>query len=664
MCKKGCLCMLLKSNSLKSRLILLFIIFSCVPLLIVTTINNVTQLKTLKETSVNSNLQLSQQIGAGIKRNIDDNQGINATLANMPVIKAMQTEQMNSVLKNFQDNNPQFELITVLDKNGNQIARSSGKLGNRADRDYFKAAIGGQSYASNAYISATTNQLCVTVSNPIRNDNGEIVGVVASDITLKSIWDIADNITIGKTGYMDVVDSTGVVIAHPDKDRVMKKENFSALPYVASVISGKSGTVEADSSQQSDCLIAYAPVENYNWGIITYLPLYDIYSYFFSIAIINILLVLACLIISILAAIRIAAGISNPIAEVLTALQHMTAGDLRQKLTPHGLEEIHKLGEHFNQMVDSLKNLILKSSETGESVSAASEELSASIDSVVAISTDTQKSMSDSVAKTKEKLSVSLDSINTITSMVNSIDSTVHAASIASQAAVSSQKIADDGSQKSDIAIKQIMAIQAEVNTTAETVAKLGDKSQRVGNIVDTISGIAEQTNLLSLNAAIEAARAGEHGRGFSVVAEEISKLASQTEAATKEIAAIINEVRNETEQAVANMQKSRQGVADGVVSVQQTVESFKAIYAAIENLNSKIDEIQHLANEQRAGSQQVQQAVNDISDYLNENAAGMDKLNKNSHTQLDSLQEIRTAAASLAEMATALQTELNRFTI
>ena len=109
---------------------------------------------------------------------------------------------------------------------------------------------------------------------------------------------------------------------------------------------------------------------------------------------------------------------------------------------------------------------------------------------------------------------------------------------------------------------------------------------------------------------------------------------------------------------------QSRQGVADGVVSVQQTVEAFKAIYAAIENLSLKISEIQQLANEQRAGSQQVQQAVNDISDYLNENADGMDKLNKDSHTQLESLQEIRIAAASLAEMATALQTELNKFTM
>ena len=652
------------NNSLKSRLILLFILFSCIPMLITSTVNNVTQLNTLKETSVQSNLLLSQQIGAGIKRNIDDNQGINATFAGMPAIKAMQVSSMASILKNFQDNNPQFELIAVLDKDGNQIARSSGKLGSRADRDYFKAAIAGQQFTSKAYISATTNQLCVTVSCPIRNDNGEIVGVVASDITLKSIWDIADNITIGKTGYMDIVDSSGVVIAHPDKDRVMKKEDFSNLPYVADVISGKTGTVEAESSQQQDSLISYTPIENYNWGIITYLPIYDIYSYFFSVAVMNIILMIIFLVVSIAAAIRIAADISSPIAEVLTALQHMTEGDLRQKLTPHGLQEIHSLGEHFNKMLESLKKLILKSSETGESVSAASEELSASIDSVVAISTDTQKTMSESAAKTKEKLSVSLDSMNTITDMVNSINATVNAANVASQAAVSSQHIADDGSKKSDIAIKQIMSIQSDVNTTAETVAKLGEKSQQVGQILDTISGIAEQTNLLSLNAAIEAARAGEHGRGFSVVAEEISKLASQTEDATKEIATIIVEVRHETEQAVANMQQSRQGVEEGVVSVRQTVESFKSIYAAIENLNAKITEIQHFADEQRAGSAQVQQAVNDISDYLKENAVGMDKLNKDSNTQLDSLQEIRTAAASLAEMATALQTELNRFTI
>lgn len=656
--------MLIKNNSLKSRLILLFILFSCVPLLISSTINNVTLLNTLKDTSVQADLQLNQQIGAAIKRSIDADQGINAAIASMPSVRSMQAAQIVPAIKDFQAKNPQFELIAILDTTGQQIARTSGKPGNRSERDYFKAAMNGQNFATNAYVSSTTKQLCLTVSAPIIGSDGRIIGVVASDITLKSLWDIADSITVGSNGYMDIVDSQGIVIAHPDKARIEQKENFADLPYVKAALNGQSGTTQAVSSKQAESLVSYAPVDGYGWGIITYQPIADIYRAFFSIALFNFLLLVIFLIISIAAALRISNSITTPMREVLEALQRMTAGDLRQKITPHGLQEIHSLGEHFNKMIDSLKNLILKSSETGESVSAASEELSASIDSVVTISTDTKKSMEDSVAKTKEKLSVSLTSINTITNMVKSIDSTVNAANIVSQAAVSSQKIADDGSQKSDIAIKQIMAIQSEVNTTAETVAKLGDKSQQVGKIVDTISGIAEQTNLLSLNAAIEAARAGEHGRGFAVVAEEISKLASQTEDATKEIAAIINEVRNETAQAVTNMQQSRQGVADGVVSVQQTVEAFKAIYAAIENLSLKISEIQQLANEQRAGSQQVQQAVNDISDYLNENADGMNKLNKDSHTQLESLQEIRIAAASLAEMATALQTELNKFTI
>ena len=280
------------------------------------------------------------------------------------------------------------------------------------------------------------------------------------------------------------------------------------------------------------------------------------------------------------------------------------------------------------------------------------------------IADETKQQMAASVKTTQEKLAVSHESINTITDMVNAIDATVNAANEAAKAAVSSQKIADDGSQKSDSAIQQMMTIQNDVNTTAQTVAELGEKSQQIGQIVDTISEIAEQTNLLSLNAAIEAARAGEHGRGFSVVAEEVSKLATQTDEAAKEIARIISQVQTETSMAIKNMDKSREGVETGVVSVRHTVDAFKEIFAAIENLTSKIQEIQTLSDRQRDGSQQVQQAVNDISDYLTENAKGMDHISERSQSQLASMKEIETASHSLAELATKLQGELNRFSI
>lgn len=533
----------------------------------------------------------------------------------------------------------------MLDKDGNQIVRSSGKLANRAEKEYFKAAIKGYSFATNAYVSSTTKHLCLTIADPIRGANGEIVGVVASDISLKSLWDTTDSIVMGETGYMDIIDKNGVLVAHPDKSSIENKDSLMELPYAAAVTKGETGTMQGDSSMGVDSLIAYAPVDEYGWGIITYQPLADIYRHFWSIALIDLVLAAVAFIISVLAAIRLSAGITSPLNEVLGALQRISNGDLRQKIeTDNGLGEIRALGESFNKTVDSLKKLIFKSAETGESVSAASEELSATVESVVDIATETKKHMEEAAKNTQAKLAVSHDSIATITDMVDAIDSTVNAADEAATAAVDSQKIADDGSRKSDSAVQQMLTIQSDVNATA--------------------SAIAEQTNLLSLNAAIEAARAGEHGRGFAVVAEEVSKLANQTDEAAKEIAKIITQVQNETTMAIRNMDRSCQGVETGVLSVRQTVDSFKEIFASIENLTSKINEIKMLSDKQRDGSQQVQQAVHDISAYLEENTKGMKYISDRSQSQLASMQEIQTAANALAELSTKLQGELNRFSI
>lgn len=633
------------NQSLKSRLMMLFVLFSCVPLLILSIINCVTLLGSLKETTVQADLQFNQQMAAAFKHNIDAYRGTNMAIAAMPSVRAMQPEQMLQAIKDIQAKNNQFELIAVLDKDGNQIVRSSGKLANRAEKEYFKAAIKGYSFATNAYVSSTTKHLCLTIADPIRGANGEIVGVVASDISLKSLWDTTDSIVMGETGYMDIIDKNGVLVAHPDKSSIENKDSLMELPYAAAVTKGETGTMQGDSSMGVDSLIAYAPVDEYGWGIITYQPLADIYRHFWSIALIDLVLAAVAFIISVLAAIRLSAGITSPLNEVLGALQRISNGDLRQKIeTDNGLGEIRALGESFNKTVDSLKKLIFKSAETGESVSAASEELSATVESVVDIATETKKHMEEAAKNTQAKLAVSHDSIATITDMVDAIDSTVNAADEAATAAVDSQKIADDGSRKSDSAVQQMLTIQSDVNATA--------------------SAIAEQTNLLSLNAAIEAARAGEHGRGFAVVAEEVSKLANQTDEAAKEIAKIITQVQNETTMAIRNMDRSCQGVETGVLSVRQTVDSFKEIFASIENLTSKINEIKMLSDKQRDGSQQVQQAVHDISAYLEENTKGMKYISDRSQSQLASMQEIQTAANALAELSTKLQGELNRFSI
>ena len=226
------------------------------------------------------------------------------------------------------------------------------------------------------------------------------------------------------------------------------------------------------------------------------------------------------------------------------------------------------------------------------------------------------------------------------------------------RSATSSKETANHGARQSEDAIEKITHIQTDVNATAQVIDSLGAKSKKIGQIVDTIAGIAGQTNLLALNAAIEAARAGEHGRGFSVVAEEVSKLAAQSELAANEIATIINEVKQETLTAVVTMEKSRSEVDKGVLSVRQTGDAFKEIYASVESLNEQVNHILQLATKKKTGGVKREKGERDFSNFLHTNVDGIEQIASMNESQGASVQEIKTAAGALAQMAVELLEE------
>ncbi len=170
------------SGSLKSKLVVLFTLFACVPVLIGTGINAYFSMSEMKTTTITSNLNLNKEIANEIKLLMDNAKGINDAVSVMPVVRSMNADAIKSAIVDIQKKNPQFELIAVVDATGQQIARTSGKNGMRADRDYFKHALNGENFLSDAYVSATTKNLCVTVSAPIIDQNGKIIGVVASDV--------------------------------------------------------------------------------------------------------------------------------------------------------------------------------------------------------------------------------------------------------------------------------------------------------------------------------------------------------------------------------------------------------------------------------------------------------------------------------------------------
>jgi methyl-accepting chemotaxis protein/hemerythrin len=186
--------------------------------------------------------------------------------------------------------------------------------------------------------------------------------------------------------------------------------------------------------------------------------------------------------------------------------------------------------------------------------------------------------------------------------------------------------------------------IAQRVNASSRTVEGLGQRSDQIGAIVNTIQDIADQTNLLALNAAIEAARAGEQGRGFAVVADEVRALAERTTKATKEIAAMIKAIQNETQSAVNSMSEGVDEVKLGTAETARSGEALEDILNKINELTMQISQVATAAEEQTATTQEITNNIQMITDVVNrnvENARSTTQATTTLAREVDNLHEL-----------------------
>ncbi|WP_245867754.1 Methyl-accepting chemotaxis protein McpA [Sporomusa silvacetica DSM 10669] len=592
-----------------------------------------------------------------------------AGIALAPVLQTGTPENIGPFLMQAAKNNRRYETFGYIAPTGIALD-STGVSVNLGAREYFQKAMKGEAAVSDPVVSPATGGLVAVVAVPVKLD-GKVTGVFFASISLDEISQKTGEVKIGRTGYAYMLKSDGVTIANPNKELVMKDNPIKndklppALRQTAErMVKGEAGTTTYEYNGVEK-MVGFAPVKSTGWSLAVSLPVSEATGALSDLTWISLLTILIILAITSIIIIWVARQIAKPITVLEGAANKIAGGDLSlSNLGINSNDEIGRLAKSFEQMTQNVRELIKQIHSNAEQLAASSEELTASAEQSAQASNQVAISMTEVAEGANAQLAAATETSAVVEEMSAGIEEIAANANLVSGQSEQAAGKAKDGGAAVNKAVSQMSQIENTVNTSAQVVAKLGERSKEIGQIVNTISGIAGQTNLLALNAAIEAARAGEQGRGFAVVADEVRKLAEQSEEAAKKIASLIGEIQTDTDIAVEAMNNGTREVKTGAEVVNAAGVSFGEIADLVTEVSDQVKQMSAAIQQMATGSQQIVSSVRNIDDLSKKSAGEAQSVSAATEEQLASMEEISTSSRELATLAQDLQAAVTKFRI
>ncbi|RFU67407.1 methyl-accepting chemotaxis protein [Peribacillus saganii] len=360
----------------------------------------------------------------------------------------------------------------------------------------------------------------------------------------------------------------------------------------------------------------------------------------------------------------IISSITKPLKRLNSQMRDIADGDadLTKVMEIKNKDELGELAGSFNQFTSQLRDMIKKFSETAEQVAASSEQLTASAEQTIMTAEHVTVSMQEVAASsTKNYQSTEECSqfANKARQDMNLISQSTNKVSEFAQKAL--QQTAS-GSKSVEGIVENMATIDSSVDQAIAGINSLENRSKQISDILVLITDIAAQTNLLALNAAIEAARAGEQGKGFSVVAEEVRKLAEQSQRSANDVKELILKIQEDTDGTVQLIHMVKGNVNTGVQLTDETSTQFKGILHHIKRISSEIQETARTAEQVGTGFISLHESIGQITEASKISTNHTEHIASSTEEQLASMQEINTSASSLSHMAEDLMEMVGKF--
>lgn len=589
-----------------------------------------------------------------------------AVIANTDLAQTMDTEKVLPYLIREKNRSKGIYDSLGLCTTEGKLTLDNGIVIDIGSESTFPLVMQGKSIISDPFpAKQNPTDLIISMETPVFNTQGKVIGLVSGASLISTVFKENADFHIGKTDQVFILHKDGTVLYHPDKELVLK---HNMLKEPASAYAGAIKKAIADQVQYQEIkvgddnriLFSY-PIENTNWYMFLEIPTRE-YTHQ-----LNSLLVLSSLSTGI--AILILLGMTmwftsylfKKIRVVNEAAAETANGDLRQCLAESS-DEIGQLNGSFNRMVKNLKEIVTDVSHASSSVTESAEQYCSTSNNALGFAHQVKITVNE-VAAGSQHIAGNISEIaSSVTDMDSIVKNLVTISNVIKAALLDTKDKTQAGTVNVKEASKQFEKVKESVACSSQAINQLEKHSASIAKIITTIDSIAAQTSLLALNASIEAARAGENGRGFSVVAEEVRKLAELSTQATSEVATEINKILTQTKQAVHSMHTSDQDMITGEIAILSILKTFDEINTEVETVTSISHQITDVANDLSDENSKISAAISNAAAISEQAAASATSTTELVADQEGSLSKLYEASEQLTILAAHLSKHISKF--